>query len=161
MHPVDRLLVLHYLLCDVPLCASGEWITFRQFPGGQFYWEPFCDRTVRPLVEEIGDDLALLRRRLDRFDWSPVVAGDVGAAVRVVGKMQVAVVYRRGDEEFPAGAEILFDSSLKQVYWTEDAAAVAGRVCRGLRENPCAPCGGCGLCDTRPTRETETKRSVP
>jgi len=160
VHPVDRLLVVHYLLCNVPLRPSREWITFRQFAGGQFYWAPFRNRTIVPLIEDVGDDLETLRHRLDRFDWSPMAAGDVGAVIRVLGEARVAVVYRRGDDEFGAGADVLFDSSLKRIYGAEDAAALAGRVCLGLRANPCTVCSGCGLCDLKPIRKTEMKGGV-
>ena len=45
--PGDRILVLHYLLCDSPLFPTGELISFRGFPEGQFYWQPFLSRTVK------------------------------------------------------------------------------------------------------------------
>jgi len=160
VHPADQLLVMHYLLCNVPPHPSGEWITFRQFAGGQFYWGPFRSRTIVPLVEEVGGDLETLRLRLDRFDWSPMAVGDLGAVIRVFGEARVAVVYRLGDDEFGASADFLFDSSLKQVYGAEDAAALASRVCLGLRANPCTVCSGCGLCDSRPIRNAEMKGSV-
>ena len=37
----DRILVLHYLLCESPISLTGELVSFRSFPEGQFYWQPF------------------------------------------------------------------------------------------------------------------------
>lgn len=128
----DRILLLHYLLCDLPVEETGELISFRELAGGEFYWEPFCSRTVRPLVKKIGNGVERLRSNLDRFDWSPVKPGDLGAHIHAIGRLYCTLVYRLGDEEFPASADFLFDSSFKRVYNAEDAAVLAGRICHLL-----------------------------
>lgn len=129
----DRILVLHYLLCDLPILDTDELISFRQMDSGQFYLPAFLSRSVRPLAERIGNDLALLKKNLNRFDWEPVSMGDLGARIHAVGKVFVTLVYRLGDEEFPASADIFFDAGIKRVFPTEDAAVLAGRICMGLR----------------------------
>ena len=128
----DRILVLHYLLCDLPIVGTDELISFRQMDSGQFYLPAFLSRSVRPLAERIGNDLAMLKRNLDRLDWEPVSLGDLGARIHAVGKVFVTLVYRLGDDEFPASADILFDANIKRVYSTEDAAVLASRICMGL-----------------------------
>ncbi len=132
--PADLLLALHYLLCENPLRLSGDWVTFRDFPGGQFYWEPFLSRSIKPLVKRTGNDLTGLRQRLDqRFRWCPAEAGgDFSARVHAVGKLEAVLVYHLGDDEFPPDATILFDSAMRHVYVAEDAAVLAGRICLGL-----------------------------
>jgi hypothetical protein len=131
----DRILVLHYLLCDLPIPVAGEsseLISFRQLESGMFYWEAFLSRGVRPLVERIGNDLELLKRNLSRFDWQSVPLGDLGARINAVGGVNVTLVYRLGDEEFPPSADLLFDAGIKRVFPTEDVAVLAGRICLGL-----------------------------
>lgn len=128
----DRILVLHYLLCDLPILETDELISFRQMDSGQFYLPAFLSRSVKPLAVRIGNDLALLKKNLNRFDWEPVSMGDLGARIHAVGKVFVTLVYRLGDEEFPASANILFDAGIKRVFPTEDAAVLAGRICMGL-----------------------------
>jgi len=153
-HPIDRLLVLHYLTCRAPVRPTGRWMTFRQFPGGQFYWRPFRARAVLPLLREIGNDVELLRARLGRYDWRPMESGDLAARIRVLGNVELGLVYHAGDAELPAEADVLFDSALRRIYATEGAAALAARVCLGLCRNACEPCFDCDLCDTA-TRENE------
>ncbi len=147
VHPANRLLALRYLLCDVPLTCDEQWITYRQLPGGQFYYGPFRTRTVIPLVKAIGNDLDLLRCRLEQFDWRPLSTGDVGEAVHVMGDVEVALTYSAGDEEFAASADILFSANVPRVFQAEDAAAAASRVCLAIAKQKCEPCTGCGLCD--------------
>lgn len=130
--PDIRILVLHYLLYDMPVPPGGEWITFREFPGGQFYWGPFQSRTAAPLTAKIGNDLDRLRQNLARFDWEPVLHGDLGARIHIIGKLDLYLVYHCGDEEFPPAVDILFDPVTKRIFSTDDAAALASRVCLGL-----------------------------
>ncbi len=128
----DRIIVLHYLLCDLPVAETNELIKFRDFPGGQFYLEPFMSRSLKPLVKRFGDDLDSLKKNLDRFNWKPYAMGDLGAKIHTVGNLYAYLVYQASDEEFPAEAEMLFDTAFKRVFPAEDAVVIAGRICFGL-----------------------------
>lgn len=131
-HISERILVLHYLMCDTPILQTSELISFRQLDGGMFYWEAFLSRSVRPLVQRIGNNLSLLQENLKRFDFIPVPRGDVGACIHVFGKVHVTIIYQAGDDEFPPEAQLLFDSSIKDIFSTEDVAVLAGRICFSL-----------------------------
>jgi Domain of unknown function (DUF3786) len=128
----NRILVLHYLLCDLPVVFTDRLISFRELIGGQFYWEPFCARSVRPLGKRFGNQLEQLKENLERFDWEPVSIGDLGARVHAIGNLYVTLIYRLGDDEFPAAADLLFDSAIKRIYNAEDATVLASRICLAL-----------------------------
>lgn len=130
--PGDQILILHYLLCDVPIVETGELITFRDMPGGQFYWDPFLSRSTKPLLERIGNNIDILKTNLSRFHWQPFNAGDFAAKIHAIGNIYSYLVYHLGDEEFSAASEILFDLSIKRVYNSEDVAFIASRICIGL-----------------------------
>ena len=128
----DQVLVLHYLLCETPVVLTKELISFRGFPEGQFYWQPFQARTVNPLIGRIGNDLELLRDHLNRFDWEPVGMGDFGARIHAIGPLFLTLAYHVGDDEFPPSADVLFDACITQVFVAEDVAVLASRICLGL-----------------------------
>jgi len=128
----DRILILHYLLCDYPVKFNDQMISFRELSGGQFYWGPFRARSVNPLEKRFAQDLDGLRKNLDRFDWEPVAIGDLAARIHVMGNLYVTLIFRLGDEELPAAADLLFDSAVKRIYNAEDAAVLSGRICLGL-----------------------------
>jgi hypothetical protein len=128
----DRILILHYLRCDLPVEFTDQLISFRELSGGQFYWEPFCARSVRPLGKRFGNHLDQLKENLKGFDWEPVAIGDLGARIHAIGNLYVTLIYRLGDEEFPASADLLFDSIIKRIYNAEDAAVLASRICLAL-----------------------------
>ena len=137
MHPVERVLVLHYLLCEGPVAPTGRLISFTEFPRGQFYYGPFSARTTVPLVRRVGHDLPALRRNLSRFDHQLLPGlcssdGDLAARIHAVGRIKTTLIYRAGDEETPAAADILFDECTRRVFNTEDAVALASRICLGL-----------------------------
>ncbi len=128
----DRILILHLLLCDLPLTPSDELITFRDFPGGAFYLEPFLSRTVKPLVKRYGNRLDDLKVAMSRFDFQPLEHGDFSARIHAIGCLYVTLIYRLGDDEFPAEAELFFNMPVKRAFCAEDAAVLAGRICFGL-----------------------------
>ena len=128
----DRILVLHFLLCEWPLRPSEKLVTFREFPGGMFYLEPFLSRSVRPLVKRYGNRLDELRAALARFDHELLELGDLRARIHTIGCLYVTLVYRLGDDEFPTEAELFFNAPTKRALCAEDAAVLAGRICFGL-----------------------------
>lgn len=130
----DHLLALHYLLGEAPVKPTGEWISFRAFPGGLFYWEPFLSRSIRPLIGGVGNDLGLLRDRLSRFPAKvePLSEGGLQATLQALGVIQTRLVYRSGDDEFPPSADVLYDACAQRLLCGEDAAVLAARLCVGL-----------------------------
>jgi len=130
----DLLLVLHYLLCDQPVVPEGRWVSFREFPGGTFYWQPFLARSVQPLIKAIGNDRDRLCDRLTRFAGriEPGPADALTARMSAIGRVEVLLIYRCGDDEFPPSADLLYDACARRIYGAEDAATLAGRVCLGL-----------------------------
>jgi hypothetical protein len=130
--PTDRLLALHYLLCERPIRLAGELIGFRDLPGGPFYLPSFVQRTTGALVERFHNDLDGLRANLSRFAWAPREMGDLAAEIQAVGLVSVTLVYHRGDEEFAPSAEVFFDSAIRHVFNAEDVTVLASRVCLGL-----------------------------
>lgn len=133
MNPIkqnDLIILLHYLLCDVPIKVTNEFITFRDLPGGQFYWEPFVSRTTRQLCQVIGNDVERLKTNLNKFDWTQIEGSDLVAHIHTIGKIYVTLKYQLGDEEFPPGALLLFDSSIKRVFTAEDVVVLSNRILR-------------------------------
>jgi len=130
--PADHILLLHYLQKNTPAKDTTEQVNFRNFPGGQFYLQPYRSRSIKPLIGRIKNDLDLLRNNLDRFDWQEVQLADLAAKIHVFANVHATLIYHLGDEEFPPEADILFDASLKHIFCAEDAAVIAGRICTGL-----------------------------
>jgi hypothetical protein len=133
----DQILFFHYLECDCGVSAGGNPISFRDFPGGAFYWEPFRARTGLPLVRRFGADILAgaptLRAALGRFEWSELALGDFGARIHGFGCLYLVLVAHAPEEGLGAEFNLLFEPAARRVYCAEDAAAFASRICLALR----------------------------
>jgi hypothetical protein len=129
---VEDILILHYLSGDTGLKETGSLISFRELPGGNFYYSPFMSRTVKPLIARTGNDIDRLKQGLKRYNWSPGDMGDFSVKIHVMGNIYIYLIYWLGDSEFGPSADVLFDSCIKQAFSTEDAVAMASRICLSL-----------------------------
>jgi uncharacterized 2Fe-2S/4Fe-4S cluster protein (DUF4445 family) len=129
---IDQILFLHYLLCDISVQPNEDLISFRNIPGGQFYWNSFLSRTVQPLIKKFADDLATLKENLNRFDWQEIDMADFAARIHAFGNLFLTILYNKGDEELPTEINLLFDSTIVRVFNAEDAAVLASRICLAL-----------------------------
>ena len=131
--PADHLLLLHYFQSDFNISESGELISFRDLPGGQFYMEPFLSRTVNPLIKRIDNDIETLKKHLSKFEWSEINMGDFGAKILAFGNLYIIIVFQYGDDEFPPAFDVYFDKCVKRAFTeTEDVVVMASRICIGL-----------------------------
>jgi len=125
LNPLEQVLILRYLVrCDgtPPTC---RWISFREFPGGSFYYGPFLSRTATRLARRFGNDPEAFCRASERLNGDALTFGDRSYLYRLLPKVWLAVVLYVGDEEFPPEVTILFDETLKRYLSTEDCAAGA------------------------------------
>ncbi len=128
----DHILLLHYLAKDVPVSHMNDLVTFRDFPGGQFYYQPFRSRSVDILLKKFRNNVLQLRENLARFDSELLDSGDLTACIQAFGPLSVTLLYRLGDDEFPPSCDILFDACALRALCAEDASVVASRICIGL-----------------------------
>ena len=129
---VDELLILRYLEVEREVQPTGREITFRDLPGGNFYAAALAKRTTGLLIKRFGEDPESLRTALDRFPRVPLDVGDVAARVSAIGRIEITLVFRATDEEFPATADILYDHVIASVYSTDEVAALTTHLCVGL-----------------------------
>lgn len=139
VYPFLSVLLLHYLVGvdDTPL--AGEWVSFREFEGGDAYFGAFTNRSLVPLKETFGDNPDLLRPAAISVGGEPLDYGDVGVRVPVFPKVPLAVVLWRADSEFPPEANILFDGTANRFLRTEDlnicSALMVSKLRRGAEKN--------------------------
>lgn len=124
----QSIIVLHYLLGAKPFGPSGNWLTFREFDSGRFYYSAYEKRSLAPLIEVFGSDPELLVKASAVLGGEVIDIGDAGVRFGVFPKLPLAVAVWQGDEELSASANILFDGSAGSILTTEDLVVVAGFV---------------------------------
>jgi hypothetical protein len=129
-----KLLCLLYLTGTDGTPPSGEWIAYRELPNGRFY-EPVVKRSVEePLAAWYGDSADGFAAACGALSGERLEMGDASFAFSLFPKVRLAFVLWTGDDEFPARAQVLFDSSASQHLNAFDlrmgAQEISGRLIR-------------------------------
>lgn len=119
-------LILTYLVTADGATPSGRWIGFRELPEGMFYVQAFRGYTGIRLVRQLEGGIETFRRAAERLGGRTLEEiGDAGYAFTVFPRIQIAVVYWRGDDEFPSQARVLFEDTAPH-YLSTDGLAILG-----------------------------------
>jgi hypothetical protein len=140
VYPFLSVLILHYLVGASDAGLAEEWISFREFEGGDVYFGSFTDRSLVPLKRAFGDNPDLLLAAaeplgFEPLGFEPLEFGDVGVRIPVFPKVPLGVVVWRGDDEFSPEVNILFDKTANSILRTEDLAICGALTISKLRKN--------------------------
>ncbi|AFV11706.1 hypothetical protein Tph_c14980 [Thermacetogenium phaeum DSM 12270] len=131
---VNKILILHYLNSAEGVAIKNRWISFKELPAGQIYINPFHNRAIRPLIKFFGERPENLIKAGSILGGVRESFGDVSIRIPVLPMVPVVYVIWRGDEEFPASGNILFDASAPNYLPTEDYAVLSGMVVFELKK---------------------------
>ena len=134
--PFFSVLILHYLADLSSATPSGEWISFRELEGGDFYFPAFAGRTIQRMKATFAGREKELLTIAEKLAGEPVEFGNAAAKFRVLPNVVIALVLHEACEDFPNEANVLFDSTCKTILPTEDLAVAASllvsKVCKSL-----------------------------
>ena len=124
----EQVLILHYMSAGEIPEATGHWISYREIPGATFYYGAFLKRAVNPLKKVFGHNLTDLSRAAEKLNTKKIDNGDVALEIKVLPAVPLQLILWKADDEFPAEANILFDSTIGQILSPEDVAWLASMV---------------------------------
>jgi hypothetical protein len=127
-----QILLLDYLASADGSPPSGRWVGFQELPDGAFYRHAFQGYTGNRLVRDLGGEEERFRRGAEALAGEVIEFGDAGYAFDVLPHVRLAIVWWRGDEEFPAKAHVLFDAAAATYLPTDGLAIVGSALCRRL-----------------------------
>ena len=122
------ILLLHYLTLARGTPKTGEWIAFRELPGGEIYNTPFTNRLIRPMAGRFGREPGKLVEAALCLGGRREAFGHASASVDVFPMVPVCFVVWEGDEEIPASGQVLFDRSASAYLDTEDLVVAAAEA---------------------------------
>lgn len=129
------LLILHYLIGSFKnaFIPSGEWISFKEIPGGEIYYPAFKDGVIDALLRKYGNNPQGLFGVLERFKGAAKIdIGDAAIEIETFPEIKVRVVLWQADDEFGAEAGLLFDRGLTRIYSMEDITVFSHFVVNNL-----------------------------
>ena len=120
IQPREKLLILHYIINadGSPLC--GNMLTYKEIPEGATYYPTFYKRSIKPLVDNFGDNPKRLLEVAALMGGRESEYGDVSVTINAFRNVPLTFVLWRGDEEFPADGSILFDGNISGYLSAED-----------------------------------------
>ncbi len=125
----EEILILHYLERASGIPPTGKWISFAEIPGGAFYHPVFLQRSKAPLVKFFGEDpQKLLALASEEVRGESLALGDAGVKIQVLPRVALGMVLWKGDAEFSAEGNVLFDSSVTGYLPVEDIVILAETV---------------------------------
>ena len=124
----DRILILHYLLTARGTPPANKLIAFHELPEGSVYYPTFAKRTIQPLVDNFGSDPQLLLSLSRNLGGQKADYGDAAVAINAFPHVPITIVLWRGDSEFPARGNVLFDATISHYLPTEDVTVLCETI---------------------------------
>ncbi len=122
---VEKILIVHYLMKAQDRELDKQWISFKEIPGGNVYYDAFYKRAIKPLKDSFGNSLEDFCRITQELGWRKGNIGNASAVCSVFPTLPIAYIIWQGDEEIPSTSNILFDSSAPDILSTEDLVVAA------------------------------------
>lgn len=97
-------------------------IGFAQVPGGAAYLAPFRGRVIASLVRMFDADETAASEAFRKIGGIEKKFATRCFVVRVFPKIDIKVIYWKGDEEMPSEGQIVFDKSIAERLPAEDIA---------------------------------------
>lgn len=129
LHPYFDLLAIYYLLGAKDILLTKNWVSEKDLPGGStFFRGPHLIPTDL-ISRRFNNELQEFKTRCEHLGGTPIRMGDAAYSFAIAPDLQVAVLYWVGDEDFPAEAKMLFDSSIANLLTLDIIFALAVGVC--------------------------------
>ena len=128
LHVWDKILLLHYLLNAQPQTGLTREVSFKDIKSAALYFNLFENRCLKPLVKAFGANPDYLLERGGVLGAVKNQAGDCSITVQVLPRVAITIVVWKADDEFPASAHMLFDSSIEQYFSAEDIVVLCQRI---------------------------------
>ncbi|MDO8717158.1 MAG: DUF3786 domain-containing protein [Dehalococcoidales bacterium] len=124
----DKILILHYLLTARGTASANKSIAFHELPEGSVYYPTFAKRTIQPLVDNFGSDSQFLLPISRKLGGQKADYGDAAVAINAFPHVPITIVLWRGDSEFPARGNVLFDATISHYLPTEDVTVLCETI---------------------------------
>ena len=116
-----------------PVPEALKLVSFRQLPGGHAYHKAFLGRAVLSIQRVFGPKPRMLVEAAKLLGGSEVDYGECSVRVNSLPLVPITVVLWAESQEFPASANMLFDSSISHYLTTEQVAMLSQLTSARLR----------------------------
>jgi hypothetical protein len=127
---IPRIILLHYLIRADGSPLTGQWVGYKDIPGGLHYAGVFARRVTEPLLRKFGQSPKRFNEIGIELGGESADVGDASFVLHVLPFIFLQYVLWAGDEEFPPTVQLLFDASVDHYLSLEDIV-VLGQITTG------------------------------
>ena len=131
-HDYFYLFVIHYLLKAKEIELSNEWISEKDIPGGTTFFRGPHEIPTKLISFRFNNNINEFKKRCEQLHGIPLNMADAAYSFKITPRISVAVLYWRGDDEFPADSKILYDRTIAEHLASDIIYALAVEICERL-----------------------------
>lgn len=108
-----------------PMPETLKLVSFAQLSGGRSYQRAFAQRVAKPIERSFGLKASMLYQAANLLGGEKLDYGDCSVKIQSLPLVPITIVLWIKTSEFPASANILFDSSAGNYLSTEQLAMLS------------------------------------
>jgi hypothetical protein len=123
-----KVLALRYISKADGYPITGEWISYRDLPGGRFYAATIAPTIEEPLARTFGAERGSFSEIAPRLGGEKSDYGDESFIFFPLPRVPLLVVLHWGDEEFSPSSRLLFDRCCSHYLNTDDLKVMGSQL---------------------------------
>lgn len=104
--------IIHYLLTSKEIEISNEWISEKDISGGATFFRGPHEIPTKILCSRFKNDVSEFNAICEQAHGLPLNMADAAYGFRITPRIPVAVLHWKGDEDFPAETNIIYDKTI-------------------------------------------------
>jgi hypothetical protein len=126
-------LVLHYLLNAKGTHLTASWISYRELPGGLFYWRTIPE-ILRSLIRKYENDAEGFLKKTFEIGGEKYTCFKNSSIIHPFKMFPVLMIFDEKNSEFEANIRVLFDGSATDYLKTDAIKLVLTYIVKELYE---------------------------
>jgi len=132
LHDYFDLFIIHYLLKSKEIEICNEWISEKDIPGGTTFFRGPHEIPTNLISLQFNNNINEFKERCEQLHGIPLNMADAAYSFKIAPRIPVAVLYWRGDDEFPPESKILYDRTITEHLASDIIYALAVGICERL-----------------------------
>jgi len=132
LHDYFYLFIIHYLLNSKEIEISNEWISEKDLPGGTTFFRGPHEIPTNLISLRFNNNINEFKERCEQTHGIPLNMADAAYSFKITPRIPVAVLYWRGDDDFPAESKILYDRTIAEHLASGIIYALAVGICERI-----------------------------
>ena len=132
LHDYFYLFIIHYLLTSKEIEITNEWISEKDIPGGTTFFRGPHEIPTNLISFRFNNNINEFKERCEQLHGSPLNMADAAYRFKITPRIPVAVLYWKGDDDFPAESKILYDRTIAEHLASDVIYALAAGICNRL-----------------------------